>query len=86
MIMLRIRRHPELAPLDGNDPMTTHNPRHTVLGTAHVFFAMQLIPDPRTAVIAVILPKHPLYLNEQSFVIDPLLTRGSLLERVIPAP
>jgi len=83
--MLRVRRHPELAPLDGSDPMTTHNPRHTILGTAHLFFAMQLIPDPRAAVIAVILPKHPFYLNEQSLVIDPLLALGPLLERIIPA-
>jgi hypothetical protein len=66
--------------------MTTHNPRHTLLGTAYVFFAMQLIPDPRAAVIAVILPKHPLYLNEQLLVTDPLLALGPLLERVIPAP
>ncbi len=84
--MLRVRRNPELAPLDGNDPMTTHNPRYTVLRTAHVFFAMQLIPDPRTAVIPVVLPKHPLYLNEQLLVTDPPLALGSLLERIIPAP
>jgi len=85
--MSRVRRHPELAPLDGNNPLTTHDPRHTVLRTAHVLFAMQLIPDPRAAVIPVILPKHPFDLNEQlPAVIDPLLTLGPLLERIIPAP
>ena len=80
MIMSRVRRHPELTPLDGNNAINTHDPRHTVLGATHLFFAMQLIPDPRAAVITVILPKHPFDLNEQLLVIDPLLTLGPLLE------
>jgi hypothetical protein len=86
MIVLRVRRHSKLASLDSNNPINTHDPRHTVLGTAHELFAMQLIPDPRAAVITVILPEHSFYLNAQSLVIDPLLTLGSFLERIIPAP
>ena len=72
--MIRVRCYPKLALLDGNDPITTHDPRYAVFGAAHMLLVPQLIPYPRTAVIMIILPEHPFYLNEQLIVINPVPT------------
>jgi len=84
--MLRVRCHPKLALLDGNNAVDAHDPSHAIHGTAHLFCVMQLIPYSRTAIIAIVLQKNPSYLNEQLFVIDSILAFRPLLERVIPAP
>ena len=84
--MFGVGRHPELALLHSHNAVYTHEARHAVLGTAHIFFVMQLIPDPRAAVIAVVLQKDPSYFNEQILAIGPPLTYRPLFVRVIPAP
>ena len=84
--MLRVRRYPELAPLDGDDSVNAHDSRDPVLGTVDMVFIIELIPYPGATVITVVLQKDPSYLNEQLLVLYLILTYWTLLERVIPAP
>ena len=84
--MLRSRRYPELAPLDGDDSVNAHDSGDSVLGTVDTVFIIKLIPYPGAAVITVILQKDPSYLNDELLVLDSLLTLMTLLKRVIPAP
>ena len=84
--MLRVRRYPELAPLDGDDSVNAHDPSDSVLGTIDMVLIIELIPYPGTAVITVVLEKYPSYLNEQLLILDSLLTLRPILKCVIPAP
>src|SRR3989338_6730257 len=86
IIMLRVRRHPKLALLESNNTVDAHNTRHTILGTTHMLYVMQFIPNPWTTVVALIPQEHPFYLNEQLLVINTVLTLRSIPKRVIPAP
>ena len=84
--MLRSRRYPELAPLDGDDSVNAHDSGDSVLGTVDTVFIIKLIPYPGATVVTIVLQKDPLYFNEQLLVLDSMLTFRSILERVIPAP
>src|SRR5271154_1315413 len=84
--MLRVRRHPKLASLNGNNVITTHDPSHAIHGTTLLFYVMQLIPYSRAAIIAIVLQEHPSYLNEQCLITDPALAFRPCRKRVIPAP
>ena len=84
--MLRGRSYPELAPLNGDDSVNTHDSRNPVLGTRDMVFIIKLIPYPGATVVTIVLQKDPLYFNEQLLVLDSMLTFRSILERVIPAP
>ena len=84
--MFRVRRYPELAPLDGDDSIDAHDPGDSVLGTTDMVFIIKLIPYPGAAVITVVLQKNPSYLNEQLLVLDSMLAFRPLFKRIIPAP
>ena len=84
--MLRVRRYPELALLDGDDSVNAHDSRDSILGTVDTVFIIKLIPYPGAAVVTVILQKDPPYLNGELLILDSLLTFGTRLKRVIPAP
>jgi len=81
-----VRRHSKLAPLNRGDLPRAHDLRHTILRTTDSLDVVQLIPDPRTAVIAVVVQKDTSYLNEQCFIRHPTATLWSPLKHVITAP
>ena len=84
--MLRVCRYLKPALLDSSNAVDPHEASYAILRTMDMLNVVQFIPDPRAAIILVIVPEHPFYLNEQLLVIDPLLTLGSLFKRVISAP
>jgi len=66
-----MRRYPELALLDSDDAVLAHEPCHPILGTAYAFGIVELVPNPGTAVPAIVLQKDPSNLNHELVVCKP---------------